>query len=140
MEEQDMNGIGGIKVADKSENVFMIGTTTSTNNIASAGSFQDTLSGNYDFFIVKFNAEGDRLWGTYFGGPGFEYISYDPIAIDKSGNVYISGQTNSTTGIATPGAHQMVGAMGAGLMIVFLQNSIRWKPALGNLLWRITRR
>ena len=57
-----------------------------------------------DAFLVKFNSSGVRQWGTYYGGTGRD-IGYS-CATDASGNVYSSWMTNSTTGIATTGAHQ----------------------------------
>ncbi len=97
--------------ADKAGNVFLAGTTYSLNNIASAGSYQDTLAGNDDDFLTKFNAAGQRQWGTYFGGTNLEDLG--SCIVDNSGNIYISGDTRSTSGIATPGAHQTVYGGGA---------------------------
>ena len=91
---------------DNTGDVFLAGTTMSINNIASAGSYQDTLAGNYDGFLAKFNAAGQRLWGTYFGGTGLEELF--SCVVDKSGNIYVSGDTKSTSGIASAGAHQTV--------------------------------
>jgi uncharacterized protein (TIGR02145 family) len=91
---------------DKAGNVFLAGVTNSLNNIASAGSYQDTLAGNYDCLLAKFNAAGQRLWGTYIGGPGYDE-SWSCV-VDKTGNIYVSGDTHSTSGIASPGAHQTV--------------------------------
>ena len=87
-------------------NVFISGVTNSINNIASAGAYQDTLAGGYDGFLAEFNASGQRVWGTYFGGTGDEQVM--SCAADNSGNIYVSGCTNSTSGIATPGSHQQV--------------------------------
>jgi uncharacterized protein (TIGR02145 family) len=92
--------------ADKYGNVFISGNTNSTNNIASNGSYQDTLGGNYDGFLVKFNAAGWRQWGTYFGGSDLDEAF--SCVVDNSGNIYVSGDTKSTSGIATPGTHQSV--------------------------------
>ena len=91
--------------ADKAGNVFLAGTTESLNNIASSGSYQDTLTGTTDGFLAKFNAAGQRQWGTYFGGGSEELFS---CIVDKSGNIYVAGDTHSTSGIASPGAHQTV--------------------------------
>ena len=51
------------------------------------------------------------LWATYYGGPGND--PYTNMAMDSAGNIYIAGRTNSTSGIATPGAHQTVYGGGA---------------------------
>ena len=123
------NEYGGFPATDRTGNVFLAGCTTSTNNIASTGSFQDTLAGNADFFLVKFDAGGERIWGSYFGGPGEEENGFQQISIDKTGNIYMAGFTNSTTGIVTPGAHQTV--YGGGAHDCFLAKF----NTLGNRIW-----
>ncbi|MCD6065033.1 MAG: hypothetical protein K0R82_2944 [Flavipsychrobacter sp.] len=95
---------GKTVITDTLGNVYFIGTTYSANAIATAGTYEDTYFGLRDAFVAKFNPAGARIWGTYYGG-------YDDelgmgIAIEKSGlNLYISGYTQSTSGIATTGAH-----------------------------------
>src|SRR5262249_31740355 len=46
-----------------------------------------------DGFIAKFDASGNRVWSTYFGGNSDEN-SY-AIAIDAAGNSYVTGFTDS---------------------------------------------
>jgi hypothetical protein len=83
--------------------VYMTGTTTSPSNIATAGTFQNSLAGQSDGFLVKFKTDGIRQWATYYGGNNAESIG--AIAIDASNNVYIVGSTKSP-GLATSGAFQ----------------------------------
>jgi uncharacterized protein YjbI with pentapeptide repeats len=87
---------------DNFGNVFFSGVTTSTRNIATNGSHQDSLYKYEDAFITKFDTSGARKWGTYYGGEGKELNNY--VAIDKFGNVFLSGTTNSAINIATSGA------------------------------------
>jgi hypothetical protein len=87
---------------DSSGNVFISGTTQSTTAIASNG-FQDTIGGYIDAYVVKFNSDGIRQWGTYYGGTNTDLG--ESCAVDPNGNVYLAGSTGSPTGIATPGAH-----------------------------------
>ena len=92
---------------------YIAGNTSSAANIATTGSFQFTFGGGSgltgaDAFIAKFSAEGTCLWSTYYGGSGTDLGK--GIAIDTSGNIYLSGRTNSPTGIATTGSHQSVKA------------------------------
>lgn len=93
-------------VLDDSGNVYMVGTTGSSNNIATAGSYQDTISSIYsdDIFIVKFDSTGNRIWGTYFGGEDYENVP--SATVDNSNNIYITGSTWSSTGISTSGSYQ----------------------------------
>jgi hypothetical protein len=89
---------------DANNNVIIVGTTVSTNNIATTGAFKTTKAGSKDAFIVKLNASGTRIWGTYFGG------NYDDqgegIAIDADSNIIIIGTTSSSANISSTGAHQ----------------------------------
>jgi hypothetical protein len=79
----------------------------SNEAIATAGSHQSSFGGGYysDGFLVKFNSNGVRQWGTYYGGSGSEYY-YFSVAIDGSGYVYLAGSTGSSDSIATAGSHQ----------------------------------
>ncbi|MGJ1328273.1 MULTISPECIES: T9SS type A sorting domain-containing protein [Sphingobacterium] len=92
---------------------FIAGSTGSASNIATTGAFQFTIGGGNgltgaDAFLSKFSEDGTCLWSTYFGGAGTDLGR--GIAIDTSGKVYLSGRTNSATGIATTGSYQAVKA------------------------------
>jgi hypothetical protein len=89
---------------DASGNVFLMGMTYATTGMAFNG-FQNTFSGGSDGFIAKFNPSGTSLlWGSYFGGPGYDEFTGG--AGDASGNIYLSGQTDGTSGIGIPGTYQ----------------------------------
>ncbi|MFP9097879.1 SBBP repeat-containing protein [Flavobacterium sp. RHBU_24] len=86
---------------DISGNIYLSGVTGSTSGIASGG-FQNTYGGGeYDAFIVKFNTSGGRLWGSYYGGSGLDWGQ--SCAVGNNDIVYLSGVTDSTTGIAQTG-------------------------------------
>ncbi|MCC6369889.1 MAG: T9SS type A sorting domain-containing protein, partial [Bacteroidia bacterium] len=93
-------------VTDNSGNVYMTGNTSSSTGIASAGCHQNYLAGNYDAFLVKFNSNGVKDWGTYYGSTQME-MGQD-CAVDLLGNVYLAGYSGSPTSnqIATPNSHQ----------------------------------
>ncbi|MBL7892461.1 MAG: hypothetical protein JNL63_07505 [Bacteroidia bacterium] len=76
--------------ADYSGNVILTGLTWSNGGIATAGAPQTTLGGAMDLFVVKFNGNGVRQWGTYYGQAAQEFGSL--LAIDKNDNVYVSGE------------------------------------------------
>lgn len=92
---------------DTSGYVYMVGYTGSQNNIASSSSVYG--GGTYDGFIAKFNVNGVRVWARYYGNTLDDRIY--ACAIDVFGNIYVSGTTNSTTGM-TMAAHQS--ALGGG--------------------------
>ncbi|MDH7515100.1 MAG: fibronectin type III domain-containing protein [Bacteroidota bacterium] len=106
----ERNGGGADVAVDASGNVVMAGTTESATNIATPGAHQTTFglggpTGPYlsDAFLVKFDADGTRLWATYYGGETQDVG--EGVAVDILGNIYLCGRTASTTGIATAGAH-----------------------------------
>ncbi len=89
-------------------NVYITGYTFkgtgSGTDIATSGAHQKSHNGGSDGFVAKFNANGVRQWGTYYGGAGDDVCR--DIAIDGAGNVFVTGYTTSTADIATSGAHQ----------------------------------
>ncbi len=94
---------------DPAGNIYLTGTTTSTNAISTSCSWQTNYSGvKIDNYIAKFDPTGTRLWGTYYGGTGSEY--YCTNLVDPSGNLYLVGTTSTATGtvMASPGSHQAV--------------------------------
>ncbi len=120
---------------DGSQNVYVTGESNSTNNIASAGAHQTTLFDIEDGVLVRFNSSGVRQWGTYCGGDGADiFIS---VATDATGNVYVTGATESTNGIATAGSHQPALSLGGafdGVITKFNSSGVRqWGTYFGGL-------
>jgi hypothetical protein len=89
---------------DNAGNILIVGPTTSSSSIATSGAFRTSYSGNNDAFVSKFSSSGSMLWSTYYGGTAYD-DGYG-IAIDKYNNVFFTGATSSTSGIATSGAYQ----------------------------------
>jgi hypothetical protein len=89
---------------DKQNNIFITGYTSSSSGIATTGAYQTSLNGNSDVFIAKFSSKDSLLWASYYGGNSND-LAYG-ISVDKKGNACITGYTNSSSGIATSGAHQ----------------------------------
>ncbi len=98
------NNSGYGVVTDTFGNVYLTGFTRSTSPITTSGAYQSYNAGSYDTYIVQFSPSGSLLWATYYGGL-YDDLG-DFIAIDKSNNVYIAGETQSYSGIATSGAYQ----------------------------------
>jgi hypothetical protein len=95
----------GIAV-DGSGNAYVTGYTSSTDYDVTPGAFQTTNGGGLgDVFVTKLNATGTALvYSTYIGG-SFDDYGY-AIAVDGSGNAYVTGYTESTDYDVTPGAFQ----------------------------------
>jgi hypothetical protein len=84
----------GFSVAvDKEGHTFVTGLTASTD-FPIHNPVQATEAGGLDVFVTKLDRDGDRLiYSTYLGGSGDDQAR--DIAIDRQGNAYISGTTDS---------------------------------------------
>jgi len=82
----------GIAV-DGSENTYVAGYTS--GGFPTHNAYDDSYNGNADVFVTKLTASGDALsYSTYLGGSNHD--EGWAIAVDGSGNAYITGYTNST--------------------------------------------
>ena len=87
---------------DGSGSVLVTGTTTSPNFPTTTGALQTAFGGGTcgselcpDAFVAKIKPDGSGLnYATYLGGTGAD--SAAGIALDSTGNAYITGTTNST--------------------------------------------
>lgn len=129
---EDRDWLYGVSATPTSE-VYATGSTGSRSGIASPGSFQSQYSGgSCDGFLVKFSAQGTRLWATYFGGDTNDW-GYRCIA-SPQGQVFIAGWTRSRTGIATSDAPQPThgGSVYDGFLMIFSPSGYRiWGTYIG---------
>ncbi len=90
----------GVGIAvDSSGNAYVTGVTNSTN-FPTLNPIQATCGscagGGTNAFVTKINSAGTALvYSTYLGGSG-NLDEGDGIAVDSSGNAYVTGVTNST--------------------------------------------
>jgi uncharacterized repeat protein (TIGR01451 family) len=85
--------ISGVAVDPGGSNLVVFGTTSSLN-FPTASAYRSSSGGSNDLFITKFNRTGSGVvFSTYLGGIGNE--SSGAIALDSSGNIYITGQSDS---------------------------------------------
>lgn len=85
----------GYAIAIDSQNNIYITGQTSSGNLPLKNPYDNTLEGANDAFVMKLNSAGTTLlFSTYIGGrnPGDRGWG---IAVDRSGNVYFTGETNS---------------------------------------------
>jgi hypothetical protein len=97
-------GDAGTGIAlDSSSNAYVTGGTGSANFPTTAGAFDETHNGWGDVFMAKLNSTGSGLvYSTFLGGSDGETGS--GIAVDGSGNAYVSGRTWSANFPTTAGA------------------------------------
>lgn len=87
---------------DGAGNTFVTGYTVSTDFPTTPGAFDPDLSGGHDAFVAGLNPTGTALlYASYLGGNSEDY-GYD-IAVDGSGQAYVTGFTRSTDLPTTPG-------------------------------------
>ena len=137
-------------ITDSTQNLIVVGRTKSPNFPVTAGSFQTTQSGGWDYFITKFNAACTGLIGsTYLGGSGDDGVNFDStevgygslkfnygddsrseVKIDQNLNIYFTGCTMSTNFPTTPGTALSTTLSGSQDGIV-----IKMNPTLTTMIW-----
>ncbi len=87
---------------DAQGNAYFIGSSSSTNNIVTTGSY---IGGSSDAFIAKFDTALQRTYARYIGGSGSDGL--EGAGFDATGSyIYVGGSTSSTSGIATTGSYR----------------------------------
>ena len=80
---------------DTNGDVFITGWTNSNNFPTTEDAYDTSHNGNYDVFISKFNSDlSNLIASTYLGGT-YSEEGYS-MALDTSGNVFVTGWTEST--------------------------------------------
>jgi fibronectin type 3 domain-containing protein len=85
----------GIAV-DGSGNVYVTGNSDATWSCSPAACTVRAYSGSLDAFAAKLNSSGALTWNTFLGGSGYDE-GY-AIAVDGSGNAYVTGSSGATWG------------------------------------------
>ena len=108
--------------ADTNGNVFVTGRT-----FGQWGNPIHSYSGGSDIFVMKLNSSGELLWNTFFGSP--EEDVGKGIAVDDSGNVYITGESRATWGSPL---HRYTG--GSDIVVFKLNSSgqLQWNTFYGS--------
>jgi Beta-propeller repeat len=71
---------------DSSANVYVTGQSWNAKTL------------NYDYATVKYNTDGQEQWVARYNGPANDYDYPTGIAVDKSGNVYVTGVSTGFRG------------------------------------------
>jgi hypothetical protein len=88
---------------DASGKAYLIGHTYSTDFPVTTDAYDTTHNGSRDVFVVRHDLSSSTLdYSTFLGGSSYEF-GYG-IVQDGSGNVYLSGTTNSSNFPTTVGA------------------------------------
>jgi hypothetical protein len=97
---------GSAIAVDGSGSAYVTGWTKSPDFPTTPGAFDTTHSIHNDVFVVRLRLTGsgqsDLLYATFLGGE--DYDNGRGIAVDETGNVYVTGETYSFDFPTTPGA------------------------------------
>ncbi|OQY44097.1 MAG: hypothetical protein B6242_13480 [Anaerolineaceae bacterium 4572_78] len=107
------NDKGSAITIDEAGNLYVVGSTLSTDFPITDGSLDNTHNGGYDTFVVKMDTDDNRLiYATLLGGLNGDR-GY-ALAVDKHGNSYITGVTYSSNFPTTSDAFDYHGDEGLG--------------------------
>ena len=93
----------GMKV-DRDGNVYITGYTDSAD-FDRVNAHQSVYGGGGDGYLARIGPDGRPVFSTFVGGRG-EDVTFGP-AVDREGNVYVTGRTASPDFEVTPGALDM---------------------------------
>ncbi|MGH2575100.1 MAG: SBBP repeat-containing protein [Ignavibacteria bacterium] len=89
---QRYNGPGNL--VDVANSIAVDGT----GSVCVTGYSEGSGTGNFDYATIKYNSSGVQQWVARYNGPGNNHDYAYSIAVDASGNVYVTG---SSTGSGT---------------------------------------
>jgi hypothetical protein len=101
------NNVGNAIAVDAAGDAFVGGFVLAENFPTTSGAPQpnDPMPGQWHGFVSELNPDGSSLvFSTYLGGAHHDQVN--GMALDSSGNVYVTGSTQSANFPATPGAFQ----------------------------------
>ena len=79
------SGSAWAMAVDGSDNVYVTGWITGSGTLYT-----------YDYATVKYDTNGNELWVATYNGPANHYDVPEAIALDSSGNVYVTGTSTGS--------------------------------------------
>ncbi len=116
---------------DSADNLYVTGWTSALN-FPIVGAVQSSDQGGVDAFVVKLNAAGTAIvYATYIGGNGDDRAA--AIAVDSSGEAYVTGSTASTNFPLVSSLRPTLGGGRDGFVFKLNStgNTLLWSTLLG---------
>ena len=124
--------IGGIQsdranaiALDSNNNIFVTGETSSTDFPTSPNAYDTTHNGGQEVFVSKLDNTLQSLLSSTLIAGDVESDAGNAIALDSSGNVYVTGSTNSPHFPVTPGAYDTTYNNSEEGFVLKLDNSLQ---------------
>ncbi len=111
---------------DGAGNTYVTGTLSTSTSAATFGNITLASNGFADIFVAKQNASGQFLWAVRAGNPSSGNDRSAGIALDSSGNVFVTGYFDGT---AQFGALSLTSAGGSDVFVAKLDGGN------GQFLW-----
>lgn len=132
------NGTGGpggdislSSTTDLSNNVYVTGSFS--NPYAIFGSTVLTTNGNTDFFLSKYDSNGNLLWVTKAGGTGQDAAI--SVCTDATGDVYVTGEFYSPTMAFGTTTLTNAGTYDTFIAKYDSNGNVLWAKRVGGPLW-----
>lgn len=117
---KDWDAVQGI-ISDSERNIYVVGTTYSSDFPISKNEFQKEFGGKSDAFVAKLDSKGKVIWSILLGGNADE--DGRDIAIDSNNNIHIVGRTSSKNFPTTTKALQQQSAGGIDAFITSIDSN-----------------
>lgn len=128
-DSDNLGDLGANIALDSAKNAYVSGYTYSKDFPVTTGAFQSTnkaadAQDESTLFVSKINPSGTSLvYSTYLGGTGSDQTGPSGMVLDASGNVYLTGETESTDFPVTAGAFQPTSYCGNGSQFISSQSA-----------------
>ena len=113
-----------ISMVSTSDGGYLLGGFSDSN---SSGDKTENSRGNYDFWVVKINANGQKQWDKTFGGNNTDYLGM--IIVTSDGGFVIGG--NSTSNISGDKSENGQGAYDFWVVKINANGQKQWDKTLG---------
>lgn len=126
-----LDNLNGGAYVDDSDNVYVVGTTSSADYPVTVGAYQNTPGSS---FVTKLNRDLTGLGAsTYFGGTSGDSIN--DVAVNSHGQVTLAGKTKSSAFPVTSGVFQQISGGATDGFVAVMTGSLTEATDAGAPTW-----